>query len=107
VSLLNEERRPSRLRGGVVLIDSRETAAEVVSICNCGRGGDDEDGLGLEVSNTCDIRSTGGEGGGDDIGEVTRGCYRVCLRGLKSIIRYDYSSQRVILGSGIVTFRWL
>jgi hypothetical protein len=67
VSLLNEERRPSRLRGGVVLIDSSGTAAGDVSICNCGRGGDDEDGRGLEGSITCDRRSTGGEDGGDDI----------------------------------------
>jgi hypothetical protein len=67
VSLLNEGRRPSRLRGGVVLIDSRGAVAGDVSTCNCGRSGDDEDDLGLEVSNTCDTRSTGGEGGGNDI----------------------------------------
>lgn len=67
MSLLNEERRPSWLCGGVVLVDSCGAAAGDVSICNCGRGGDDEDGLGLEVSDICDFRSTGGEGGGDDI----------------------------------------
>jgi hypothetical protein len=49
-----------------VLTDSRGAVTGDVSTCNCGRSGDDEDDLGLEVSNTCDIRSTGGEGGGDD-----------------------------------------
>lgn len=65
-SLLNDARRPSRLRGGVELMDSLLVAAGSVSICNCGRDGEDDDNRGLEVSATSTSSLGRGEGGGGD-----------------------------------------
>jgi len=70
---LKEERRPSRLRGGVVGIDGR-LGTGFVSMCNCGRADADEGGEeDVERGDEFDAVSPGGEAGGADAIEEEKG----------------------------------